>query len=56
MILGAIGILIPILLLAGHDQLLLVGQSPDAIQIGVMISGSILFGSGVIATAILYRK
>ena len=42
--LGAFGIAIPILVLAGNSQ--------PAVQIGVMISGAIIFGCGVIATAI----
>ena len=45
--LGVVGIVIPILVLAGNSN--------PVIQIGVMISGSILFGCGAIATAILRK-
>ena len=44
---GSVGILIPCLVLAGNSN-------PD-IQVGVMISGAIIFGSGVIASAIVRK-
>ena len=47
-VLGAIGIGIPILVLAGNSQ-------PE-IQVGVMILGAVVFGCGVIATAIGLKK
>lgn len=47
-ILGAIGIAIPILVLSGNSQ-------PE-VHTGIMISGSIILGCGVIATAIGLKK
>ena len=47
-VLGAIGFATPILVLAGNSQ--------SAVQVGVMISGSIILGCGVIATAIGLKK
>jgi hypothetical protein len=47
-ILGAIGIVIPILVLAGNSQ--------PVVQLGVMISGAIVLGCGVIATTIGLKK
>jgi hypothetical protein len=48
LILGAIGIILPCLFLAGN--------SSAQIQMGVMISGSVIFGSGTIATTIALKK
>ena len=48
MVTGGLGMGIPILVLAGNSQ-------PE-VQVGVMISGSVVFGCGVIATAIGLKK
>lgn len=45
---GALGIIIPILVL--------IGDSSKIIQIGIMISGSIIFGCGCIAAVIAQNK
>lgn len=45
---GVLGVVIPILVLMGH--------SAETIQIGIMISGSIIFGCGCIATVIAQNK
>jgi hypothetical protein len=47
-IVGAIGIIVPLLILMGN--------SSANIQIAVLISGAILFGCGSIATAIGTKK
>ena len=47
-VLGAIGIVIPMLVLCGNSQ--------PVVHTGIMISGSIVLGCGVIATAIGLKK
>jgi hypothetical protein len=45
---GATGIVIPCLVLAGH--------SAETIQMAIMISGALIFGCGTIATVIALKK
>ena len=48
MALGALGIVIPLLVL--------VGDSSVMVQVGVMVSGAIIFGCGAIATVMALNK
>ena len=45
---GAIGIVVPIIVLMGH--------SAETIQLAIMISGALIFGCGTIATVIAMKK
>ncbi len=47
-VIGGAGVLIPILVLTGNSRV--------EVQLAVMVSGAILAGCGVIATAIALRK
>ena len=46
--LGTVGILVPIFNLIGNSQ--------PQVMVGIMISGSVIFGCGIIATVIAQKK